>query len=283
VSVFLERNHLFLRSPVGGVEDVETMKAAGFTAIFCNIGDHDPSEWTVVRERAQVQGVVCGPWLRTADAANEFDPNRVLQLVHVADLWGSPVICNSESELKATGSDLTSWIAEQFEGRDWALSMEAWPFADVDWSPIRVPVLPQIFPAESGAGSKPTDCKWQWQNVAGIPCVVFTFGTYGEQTPDLYDLLAPYGLYTADDCGNVFEPWRARGSGTPCATAPPEPEEPMEKIGSQHGIAAMADIFRKEWPDKTGKPDPNDPATWKAIDKWERTMTILVEDHDAAT
>ena len=54
----------------------------------------------------------------------------------------------------------------------------------------------------------------------------------------------------------------------------------MEKIGSQHGISAIANVMRKQWPDYTGKPDPNDHTTWKAIDKWERTMLILAKDHD---
>lgn len=285
MSVFVDTNHLFLRAPDGGVEDVANMASNGFGAIFCNIGDYPLDRWQLIRDRAVTAGVQCGPWLRTAEGGSgTFDPERLGFLIDVADEWGSPLIVNAESELKGTAGDVTSFIAEECGDRDWALSMEPWPFANVDWTPVgHVPIMPQIFGEQWGRDEEATIAEWFR---VGAGCVVSTYGTYGGSTPAMYSRLAPYGLYTADDCGNDFARWRAAGTRDPYA--PDTPSEPsnggdgMETIGAQHGITAMADVWRKQWPDKT-KPDrdPNNLSTWGAIDKLERTLTILAKEHDA--
>lgn len=278
MSIFLTTNHLFLRNPRGGVEDIAAMKHAGFGAIFCNIGDHTPSEWSEIRLRAATLGVTCGPWLRTAEGDNEFSRERLKYLIDTADKWVSPLIVNSESELKGSGDGLTSLIASELGERDAAISVECWPFANVSWVPLAdYPFLPQIFPVEAEAAKNPEACREEWYKY-GIECVVFTFGSYRTQRPTDYNRLTPYGVYTADDCGQNYEAWSSQGKLDPCFES--EVEDDMEKIGDQHGISAMANIFRQQWPDKTGKPNPDDHTTWKAIDKWERSQLILAKDHD---
>ena len=279
-SIFTKTNHLFLRNPRGGVENIVAMREAGFNAIFCNIGDHTTSEWAEIRLRAAAAGIVCGPWIRTADANNNFSQDRLDHLIQTADTWESPLIVNSESELKGSGDKLTQYIAAELRGRDAAISVECWPFADVAWWPLgRYPFLPQIFPVEAEAAQHPEACRLKW-HAYGVECVVYTFGSYRSQQPTLYDRLTPYGVYTADDCGNNFQAWAPLGTHDPCVPGE-EVEEDVNRIGDQHGISAMANIFRAQWPDKTGKPDPEDHTTWKAIDKWERSQLILVEDHDS--
>jgi hypothetical protein len=279
VSVFVSTNHLLLRNPAGGVEDVAAMAAAHFRAIFCNIGDFEPDEWLTVRQRARDADCWCGPWLRTADEWNAFDPDGVRWLVDVADDWGSPLIVNTESEAKGTGSNVTQFIADVVGARDAAISVEAWPFANVDWTPLaRYPILPQIFPAESPPSADPEACRAEWY-AYGAQCVVFTFGAYGDQRPEQYERLSPYGVYTADDMAQDYAAWSPLGTRDPYAPSTNGGTE-METIGSQHGITAMANIFREQWPEKTKKPDPDDVSTWGAIDKLERTLTILASDHD---
>jgi hypothetical protein len=256
------------------------MKSAGFGAIFCNVGDYALGEWEPVRARAVSAGLACGPWLRTADANNAFDPERLGFLLDVADHWQAPLIVNSESELKGSGDEITSFIAEEVANRDAAISVECWPFANVHWYPLAAyPFLPQIFPAEAPAAEDPEACRAQWF-AYGVKCVVDTYGAYGGQTPGLYPRLTPYGVYAADDTADNYQAWAPLGERNPYA--PSNGGDEVEKIGAQHGISAMADIFRKQWPDKTGKPDPNDHETWKAIDKWERSQLMLVADHDEA-
>ena len=280
MSVFLRRNHLFLRNPRGGVEDIAAMKYAGFEAIFCNIGDHQPSEWAEIRLRARTLGVECGPWLRTAEGNNQFSAERLRYLISTADSWEAPLIVNSESELKGSDWHLTTLIASELGNRDAAISMECWPFANVDWTPLaKYPILPQIFPQEAEAARNPAACRSKWYEY-GVKCVVFTFGAYGGQRPSDYSRLSPYGVYSADDCGGNYVPWSRQGNHNPCVNEPSPPEEEMQKIGDQHGITAMANVFRAQWPDKTGKPNSDDVSTWKAIDKWERTMLMLAADHD---
>lgn len=279
MSIFLETNHLFLRNPQGGIENITAMREAGFEAIFCNIRDYEPYEWDTIRSKAAAAGVVCGPWLRTIDANSNFSSGHLDYLIQVADTWEAPLIVNSESELKDSGNELTKLIAEKLKGREAAISMEAWPFANVDWTPLaNVPILPQIFPIESYPSQFPDDCRDQW-HIRGINCVVLTFGSFQEQNPSDYKRISPYGVYTADDCGGNYKAWASQGTQNPCVHIS-EPEDTMEKIGSQSGVWTLAKKFRKEWPTLTAKPDPNDHTTWGAIDKWERAMLILIRDHD---
>ena len=266
------------------------MKAAGFGAIFCNIRDFSPPEWETVRERAATAGVVCGPWARTIDADGNWDPEQLNLILDVAYAWDdSPYIVNSEKELNDSGSELTSHIQRVCGADDWALSMEPWPFASVDWTPIKAPVLPQIFGPQWG-----TDCAdavWEWHH-RGVRCVVPTFGAYNGAPGD-YDLLSPYGLYTADDCGNQFSPWSATGQHDPCVEQPTNGGDVATPIGNQDGIKAACNRLRDldpsgtllqkaggSWPDiSTLQQIPV--SSWKAYDKLQRTLQILKEDHDA--
>ena len=266
------------------------MKAAGFGAVFCNVGDFPPTDWETVRERAVQSGVVCGPWARTADADGDWDEERLHLLIDVATDWESPYIVNSEAELKGSGDQLTSYIAAACGENDWALSMEPWPFEDVDWTPIKVPALPQVFGPDWGAKILHVRQGWQARNVR---CVVCTFGSYNGVPAD-YDRLSPYGVYTADDMGTDYELWSALGTCTPCVQQPPTNGGGMAtKIGSQDGIKAACNRLRDldpsgtllqkaggSWPDISTLPQ-NDVGSWKAYDKLQRTLQILKDDHDA--
>jgi len=292
VSVFLERNHLFLRNPRGGVEDIEAMVSAGFGAIFCNVGDFPASDWEFIRERAAQHSVVCGPWLRTAvGGQGAFDPERLNNLIAIADLWNAPFIVNSESELKDTGADLTSYIAEVCGFEDWALSMEPWPFATVDWRPIKVPVLPQVFGLRWSQEAEAV--REEWYRV-GVRCVVSTFGSYGDSNPDWYDRLTPYGVYTADDIGQLYASWSDKGDRVACKESGFKPPTggAVTQIGFQDGIKAGVNLMRDLSPSGTllkkegGKwQDISVLASvpldqWKPWDKLQRTLQILKDDHD---
>lgn len=288
MSVFLNTNHLFLRNPEGGVEDVAAMKAAGFGAIFCNIGDeHSPEAWKTVRAQAAAAGVVCGPWLRTATETHMFSTDKLKFLVAVADAWKSPLIVNSESELKGSGQQLTRLIAETVGRRDAGISVEAWPFSDVEWWLLNeYPILCQIFPQESGAGAHPEQCRSQWY-AYGCKCVVYTFGSYHGMDPQTFDRLTPYGVYTADDCNGNFQAWAPLGARNPCqgpnlGIKPHPPEEIMAKIGTSHGITAFIDWLQKQpnMPKRSADYDPANPATWPWPERLERTLNMLREDHD---
>lgn len=230
MSVFLETNHLFLVNPEGGVESVDKMAAAGFRAIFCNVLDFEPWQWETVRQRARNEGIACGPWLRTIDANFAWDVTKLERLIAIADDWDEPFIVNSEKELDWSGAELTTVIADMVGDRDAAISVEAWPFASVDWTPVsHMPVLPQIFPQEVEVAKDPEACRAAWF-AAGMRCCVFTFGSYWDQSPDQFDRLTPYGVYTADNCGDDFAAWSELGTHEPCSgsasTPEPEPPEP---------------------------------------------------------
>lgn len=283
MSVFLETNHLFGRKP-SDVGDPMGMFNAGFKAFFCNIGDYPPEEWEPIRDRALAIGMVCGPWLRTAGADHKFSRDRLRFLIDVADMWDSPLIVNSETELKNSGDALTSLIAFNLGDRDAAISMEIRPFWDVDWTPLaKYPILPQKFPAEQAIKDTDTMIRENWWN-HGMKCVVITYGSYhGMQAVD-FERLEPFGVYTADDCQNNFMPWQSLGDVAVCKGEDIEPpEEIMAKIGSQHGITAFVDWLQKQpgMPQRGSNYNPNDPATWPWPERLERTLNMMREDHDS--
>jgi hypothetical protein len=289
MSVSVTTNHLCRRNPRGGVEDVAAMAAAGFGAVFCNIGDHSPDEWSTVRARASAAGVVCGPWLRTTTDGT-FDFDRFRTLLEVADAWGSPLIVNSESEIQGSGTELTTYIDAQLGGRDAAVSMEPWPFDNVGWWPLaKRPMLPQLSRPSMTYTERGLRDAW---HAYGIECVVLTFGAFGGGNPSMYDRLAPFGVYTADDCGGQYASWLPLGAGVPCETPPPS--EGRRLIGTQDGVDATCNRLRDQDPagtimvkDTNGKWPPLSSldgiplSKWRAYDKLQRALTILVEDHDA--
>lgn len=304
MSVFKTKCFLMLRHPNGGVEDLARMKAAGFDGVFCNIGDHPPSAWEkVVRPRALDQGMFCGPWLRTQGAGGGFDSGRLVTLVMTADHWDSPLIVNSESELKGSGTTWTTLIRDMCAGYDAALSMEPWPFANVEWWPLReMPVLPQIFPAESPVSNNPEACAAEW-HAYGISCVYFTYGSFGGMKPGDFDLTAPYSVYTGDDMGGNYAAWSPRAFGYEgCVESNGGNVTP---IGEQDGVQAQYNWFLAfgawqvafaAWAngDRGAPPpippkipsrgpgyNPDDINTWPWPDKFLRRETILREDHDA--
>ena len=285
-SVFTSTCFLFLRNPRGGVEDLDRMQAAGFKGVFCNIGDHAPGEWeAIIRPRALQLGMFCGPWARTQAADGGFSEIVLNQILQCADRWGSPLIVNSESELKGSGATLTTIIRDRCGARDAALSMEPQPFANVEWWPLAdMPVLPQIF----GLAQQQDWFVKQWHDY-GVRCVFPTFGTW-DWGPNDYTLQAPYSLYTADDCGGDYGVWSPRSTGYQGCL---EQTGVEMLIGPNDGITAMMNRLRDLDPGGTrlvkgtdGKWPPVDTLTvpvkdWKAYDKAERSLQILVDDHDA--
>jgi hypothetical protein len=172
--------------------------------------------------------------------------------------------------------------------------MEPIPFANVDWSPLAdVPILPQCFGPDFADAKAVADL---WHDY-GVKCVFPTFGTYSGWQPNLYPLIAPFSLYTGDDCGNDFKRWSPTGTGfVGCVDQPTPPNGGggvPTKIGNQDGIKASVNALRDLDPTKTllvkdpasGWPDlstlPSDLGKWKAWDKLQRTLQILKDDHDA--
>ena len=293
MSIFLETNHLLGRKP-SDVGEVAKMRDAGFGAVFCNIGDYPPDEWEGVRDQAKAAGIRCGPWLRTADANTIFDPDRLLFLIDTADSWDwAPLICNSEKEIDHTGADLTRFIAEELGDRDAAISVEVRPFGAVDWKPLAgYPILPQNFPAETGLMDSDDTIRMNWW-AAGAQCVVITYGSYRGMTAAQFDRLCPYGVYTADDCGNNFAAWASLGKCSPCRdNGGGGGDQDVTVIGHQDGIVAEYNALRDLDPTKTilaktgGKWAELSTIAdiplekWKAWDKAQRRAQILKDDHD---
>lgn len=208
-------NFYFLNQPGGEIEHLPEMKAVGkISGVFCNIGDYTPESWATIRNQASQQGMFCGVWLRTQVADNgPFSESKLAYLIQVADEWQQPLIVNSERELDGTGNSCTKLIAQYVGNRDGAVSMEAWLYNAVDWSPLaNLPMLLQISPGYSAPSQKPYDCKAH-AHLHGIKAVYFTFGTFGGQEPKDYDLKEPYSLYHANASAPNWSAWQPTSSG----------------------------------------------------------------------
>jgi hypothetical protein len=273
---------LFGRHFAGGIEDCDRQADAGFKGIFVNIGDYPADQWLTIRQRALNEGMACGPWLRTQAPDGGFSEQRLQHLIEIADEWRSPLIVNCEKELDGTGSDYTKLIAQAVGDRDAALSVEATPFASVDWGPVAyLPVLPQLNLESGHTDIQAVAPLWRsW----GFRCVYPTFGTYGGRLPTDYRLQAPYSLYSADDVGGDYEAWRPTSSGYQGCTDNPDSGGDMETIGPQHGFDAMLGWMQKP----PGTPIPQrgkgyDPAnidTWPWPDKVTRAWKIMAANND---
>jgi len=205
VSVF-DRPGLYLRNPRGGVEDVAAMKAGGFSWVALNVGDdQEPSEWSVVEHRASASGVTVLPWRRcTTDT-------EVAELCDLARRdYSGRVIVNAEKELD-TGPVTAGAIVTATEGMDAALSTEPMIFSTLAGSPLLAKLIVQIqlFPQENDASKDPRHCRAVAFRL-GAKTVHFMLGVHELDPEDFPPCQAPYSVYTADDCGNVFEPWGPR-------------------------------------------------------------------------
>jgi hypothetical protein len=231
---------LFLRQHNAGVEDVDLMVAAGFQAIFCNIGDpaSPPDAWATIRSRAASFGIPCGPWLRVQDPGGGFGLGRLQFLISVAKQWNQPYIVNAEKELDNSGATLTTKIAATVGDDDCAISMEGRLYDAVDWTPVaHIPMLLQIFPELGATDASPYI---QIARDKGIECVYATFGSYGGRKPSDYKLQAPYSVYTADDCHQNYAAWSPTSTGYVGCVPVSEPEVTMAGVKTEVDKAWLA-------------------------------------------
>lgn len=211
--------------PGGETENVVTQKAAGFSGMFVNVRDYDPSRWDRLRSLCKNAGMFCGPWARMTKPDGSFDMDMLNKLITIADDWKQPFIVNAEDELAGTGATFTDAIAQAVGDRDAAISMQPWLFnpPSVDWTKIaHLPMLlqifpigsPKVFPEGSVVMKQAADCQQHaWD--CGIKCVYFTFGTYDDMSPNLYDLKTPYSLFTGNEVGGKQEwfSWKPTSTG----------------------------------------------------------------------
>jgi hypothetical protein len=207
-SVF-KQTFFFLRQHNAGVENIADMKAAGFAGVFCNIGDpvSPPDAWITIRTRCAAYGMFCGPWLRTQDPDGSFSWSRLDWLLSIADQWNPLsgfVVVNSESELQGTQDTVTGPMRSRLGNRDAAVCMEPQPFDNVQWWPLKdIPILAQFSTTTRTDVSAMLDL---WHGY-GIECMFPTFGAFGGSNPSDYNLVSPYSVYTADDCGQNYAAW----------------------------------------------------------------------------
>jgi hypothetical protein len=157
-----------------------------------------------------------------------------------------------------------------------------------EWAKRGAYYQPQAFPLETKVGL--TETVTFARDVLGYPNhlirpLIQAYATNG-QRPDSFEFnkeaesLGVGGIpYTLEQCLDPEGQAWLQGM-RPTIERPQPPinlkpnggnvgQMPPEAIGSQHGITAMCNLFRKQWPENH-----------EAIKKFERTLNMLREDHD---
>jgi hypothetical protein len=125
--------------------------------------------------------------------------------------------------------------------------------------------------------------------------ISFMYGTYPDEIadPSRYNLAVAHSFYPGDSVGTTASEWDAwqHNGPTPFISCGGQP--PMPTIGYNDGIAAAVNRLRDmdpkgtllvkgadgKWPPLSSL--PADITKWKAYDKFQRTVQILKDDHDA--
>jgi len=203
VSVF-HGSLLYLRSPEGGVENTDDMRRAGYSAVAVNVGDHPPTAWRRVEEKAKASGLTVLPWARCRT------DGEVRRLASFAlNLYQGLAILDVERELD-TGE--VSWQTVEDACRqleDAALTTEPWLFEGFPWQRLEAVVQLQLFPQENEVSRHPRDCRAHAYTL-GCRRVQFMLGVHG-LNPEDFSLDPPLAVYTADDIGpHNYPRWAAR-------------------------------------------------------------------------
>jgi hypothetical protein len=199
MSVF-DQPGLYLRDPRGGVENVASMRDAGFHSIAVNVGDFSISAWDTVLNRAEAAGVTVLPWARTR---NEAAVTRLCQIARA--MSAKAVLVNAENEL-FDGSLDTKVIARESLGLDGCLSTLPWS-GDVRWEAVaHMRLHLQMFPQETETSKHPRDCRVKaFQN--GAKRVNFMLGVHDITEVELPPRQGGFWVYTADDVGSNYGTW----------------------------------------------------------------------------
>lgn len=211
MSVF-DKPGIYLRNPRGGVEDVAGMYAAGFRWVALNVGDHDNSEWDLVRARAAAAGMIVMPWGRVTSVAGRYNLSLEAATAYLCRLgkqeYNNLVIVNAEKELD-DNTPLRLAIEQETIGMDAALSTEPWLFASLANTPCvkRLVVQLQLFPQEEHVvSSDPRSCKSRAYTF-GATKVHFMPGVHELQPNVFPPLQHTHSIYTADDCSSNYAVW----------------------------------------------------------------------------
>lgn len=269
-----------------------------------------PDEWLVeAHNHFQIYGWA---WCQGADLEYEAE-------VHAgaADRYGCVGFCaNMEEPYDAHGN--SSDPKYQYPRRyldalpwDGPLALTTtWSFGSdmTAWQQRGALTMPQAFTAEVPSATLDSAVNfmeaWGWQRPQIRPLIQAyptnevrpDASVYAAEAQRLGVGVVPYTVEQAmDDEGRQWlETVRAAVEYPSGAQAPPEPTPEPEPepepepppvgqlIGSQHGVTAMCENWRSVWPQWTKQNrDPNNLSTWGSIDKLERTLLILAQDHDA--
>jgi hypothetical protein len=121
---------IVLLEPTGGVENMEAVKAAGFTYVMLNIAYVRGGTWDTVRQRCAPRGITVVPWRRVRG------PEDSAQIEQTAALWGSVSTAhNLETEAVTTYPpvNMASYVKQNYPPRVRAVITEPWAQNNAGW------------------------------------------------------------------------------------------------------------------------------------------------------
>lgn len=197
-------NGAFLRSPVGGVEGVGEMRAAGMDWLALNVGDgHSWDSWRTVVERARAAKIEVLPWRRC------YTLDECRDLLELAEHVSFRAILNVENEFETTvDPGKLETLIETFPTLDEVgISTVGWVYNDPAFEALaKRPVLLQIFATDlkRSPDELPTlipECVAHARR-KGFVHVGVTLQTYAPAEPSWYGFYEGVrSYYTGDDIG----------------------------------------------------------------------------------
>lgn len=211
MSIF-NRPGLWARNPGGEVQNAMAMRAAGFEWLAINVHDFTPTQWQKEIQSARAAGMTVLPWGRINALSKKMDLSLEESAAWLSDLarndFDGKVIYNAEKELDGNDS-LRKKIEVESKGLDAALSPEPRLYDSLAHTELvkRLAIQLQIFPQENNTSKDPRWCK-AWAHEIDAVRVHFMIGMHHLTPAAFPPLRTPYSIYTANDCGGNFSPWR---------------------------------------------------------------------------
>lgn len=197
----------FARGPHSGseTEKLQALRAAGYQAVFFNIGDHASDEWEAWESLAGQAGLVWGYWARCYTRAD------IARLVQATEGRRRPaVIVNLEQNAgdprwTLTGTDVAAELAALDLSCQIGVSTEPFMPENFNWLPLiemGCVDLPQTsvleFPDMPPSAAVARAEQFGWKQP--VPSLA-TYAVNGiDPVRSMYGRSKPFGIYTVDDC-----------------------------------------------------------------------------------
>ncbi len=202
---------MVLLEPTGGVEDMDAVKAAGFTYVLLNLAYIRGGSWDVVRQRCASRGIHVVPWRTVRSLAD------VAQIENTAIAWGTLASCHELENIQLVSPQaLADHVRANWPARPRAVMTQPWAQNGAGWHHLSEWVgMPEAY-LNASPTFLPGDLVQHLQE-EGIPnCVpLHGWGVWADAPVyvppsrylEVWPSPRPFGVYFGDSREPQYEEW----------------------------------------------------------------------------